>query len=85
MRRQPLPLCLALAAFVSGLVAGPLTAAGETSAAKEAHAKTPRRSEGRKAAAIDPALLAGMKARSIGPAARFSESTRIQSPRRPAK
>jgi len=69
MRRQPLSLCLALAAFAAGLLTGPLTAAArEASAAKEAHART-HKSEGRKAEGIDPALLAGMKARSIGPAA----------------
>ena len=48
MRRQPLSLCLALAAFASGLLAGPLTAAArEASAGKEAHAKASHRAEGR--------------------------------------
>jgi photosystem II stability/assembly factor-like uncharacterized protein len=64
MRRRPLSLCLVLvlAAFVSGLLAGPLAVPAH--AAAKARGKTPRQAE-----AIDPALLAGMKARSIGPAA----------------
>jgi photosystem II stability/assembly factor-like uncharacterized protein len=57
MRRLLLSLCLV--AFASGQLAGPLTAH-----AKEASAKAPHQAEG-----IDPSLLAGMKARSIGPAA----------------
>ena len=62
MRRLLLSLCLV--AFVSGPLAGPLTAHASATAAKKASAKDSRKAEG-----IDPALLAGMKARSIGPAA----------------
>jgi photosystem II stability/assembly factor-like uncharacterized protein len=60
MRRRLLPLCLVV--FLAGHLGGRLTAAH--AAAKSSAAKAPGKAQG-----IDPALLAGMKARSIGPAA----------------
>ena len=62
MRRQLLPLCLVV--FLAGHLGGWLAAAHAASAAKSSGAKAPGKAQG-----IDPGLLAGMKARSIGPAA----------------
>jgi photosystem II stability/assembly factor-like uncharacterized protein len=59
MRRQLLPLCLVV--FLACLLGGGLAA---PAAGKSQPAKGPEKTQG-----IDPARLAGMKARSIGPAA----------------
>jgi photosystem II stability/assembly factor-like uncharacterized protein len=70
MRRQLLSLCLA--AFAAGHLAGQPAAQAAADAGKSRHAKAADRSQG-----LDPDLLAGMKARSIGPAVMSGRVTAI--------